>query len=466
MDEANNGEYREERIMADILDAESVSQAVNDEIVALEAIYENEFSWEWIDQEQKLGRRIYLRLELLQAKGVNGSISTCLCFDLPHLYPYSLPNLTCPDMEAGNMSKKDINTLLMKTATKASTLIGEPMIYELSQHVLDFIFDIQLKRAQGLNSSGSTFLRKQGETLLKSLGYNSRDSHEPPAQIESGLSPTNPYKSDELNPFEFITIQELLSKIPATCSVLRVENISRYDKFYEFAQYRDCVIGDEAKMEIMFHGTSAHNIASIIRNGLVEGGTRGINIHNGSSYGNGIYLARTFGHAQRYASREQGIIIVCAVVYGQEVVYDSSSNGFYEEFIVVGSSQQVLPLYLVHYNGNQGQRIISGPGSVRFDSSQVEEASKLHEKEAAAARAGYFLRPCFKVVDVADYCEDDDYTSYEMRRKTFENFDHNGTFKDITVPGFSGCHEEFQRARFEQPDLPYEDYCADLCKNI
>jgi len=64
------------------------------------------------------------------------------------------------------------------------------------------------------------------------------------------------------------------------------------------------------RISTVFHGTNNRNDSSILQRGLIVGGTKGVAIAHGSSYGAGIYCSPLLNTASQYAI---GSIYVCLV---------------------------------------------------------------------------------------------------------------------------------------------------------
>eukprot|EP01083_Nonionella_stella_P194110 716144_1 len=64
------------------------------------------------------------------------------------------------------------------------------------------------------------------------------------------------------------------------------------------------------RLQIVYHGTRCCNDRSIIQNGLVVGGTKGVPVVNGSAYGRGIYCSPSLSTASSY---QRGSLFICLV---------------------------------------------------------------------------------------------------------------------------------------------------------
>merc|ERR1712130_883526 len=68
--------------------------------------------------------------------------------------------------------------------------------------------------------------------------------------------------------------------------------------------------GRMSHVQIVYHGTGSYNDASIIANGLVTGGTKGVGIAHGAVHGRGLYCSPSVQLASSYA---RGSMFVCLV---------------------------------------------------------------------------------------------------------------------------------------------------------
>eukprot|EP01083_Nonionella_stella_P270475 915942_1 len=94
--------------------------------------------------------------------------------------------------------------------------------------------------------------------------------------------------------------------------------------------------GKSKNFAVVFHGTSWRNDESIINNGLVVGGTKGVAITNGAACGHGVYCSPEINTANGYAN---GSLFVCLV--RREACKTSGS------IYVVPNDNDILPIYLI-----------------------------------------------------------------------------------------------------------------------
>mmetsp|Transcript_9973 Transcript_9973/g.16022 ORF Transcript_9973/g.16022 Transcript_9973/m.16022 type:complete len:452 (+) Transcript_9973:130-1485(+) len=91
-------------------------------------------------------------------------------------------------------------------------------------------------------------------------------------------------------------------------------------------------------LRIVYHGTHSRNDQSIIDNGLIVGGTKGVRIRCGRAYGRGVYCSPLTSTASCY---EDGSMFVCLVKY-------KKVNDF-GHIWVVPNDGDILPLYLASF---------------------------------------------------------------------------------------------------------------------
>jgi len=91
--------------------------------------------------------------------------------------------------------------------------------------------------------------------------------------------------------------------------------------------------------QIVYHGTNSKNDRSICDRGLIVGGTKGVPITHGSSYGHGIYCSPALSRASSYS---QGSIYIC-------LTHNAQKNG---DIWVVPHEHQILPCFLLSYQGS------------------------------------------------------------------------------------------------------------------
>eukprot|EP01095_Lingulamoeba_sp_RSL-Kostka_P000321 TRINITY_DN1048_c2_g1_i2.p1 TRINITY_DN1048_c2_g1~~TRINITY_DN1048_c2_g1_i2.p1 ORF type:complete len:434 (-),score=142.54 TRINITY_DN1048_c2_g1_i2:83-1384(-) len=152
------------------------------------------------------------------------------------------------------------------------------------------------------------------------------------------------------------------------------------EKQREFSEKYDSIFNrHRAKPVMAFHGSKSSLIQSIMNIGLVIPGIgdgKGIPHSTDSGwYGNGIYLTPDFKRARAYGNR----VLVCSVLLGRmyrcssfielsgkegvKPGYDShreaSFNLFYGREYVVFDPAQVLPCYLIEFDGTSSPYMIS-----------------------------------------------------------------------------------------------------------
>jgi len=94
---------------------------------------------------------------------------------------------------------------------------------------------------------------------------------------------------------------------------------------------------------LAFHGTPKINLSSIYRRGLCAGGTCGIPVSHGSSFGFGIYVSKTAPIALGHADTK---LIACAVRI--PYIAPELSAHEYSDTMVIENPTLILPVYLIH----------------------------------------------------------------------------------------------------------------------
>jgi hypothetical protein len=100
---------------------------------------------------------------------------------------------------------------------------------------------------------------------------------------------------------------------------------------------------------LTFHGTPAHNIPSILRQGLriPNQGPNPIAVAHGSAYGVGIYVATTPSTSLSYVTGGNRMLVCATLVSADRGV--TSRNG---DVIVVFNQSHVVPCYIAHFSRN------------------------------------------------------------------------------------------------------------------
>jgi hypothetical protein len=132
----------------------------------------------------------------------------------------------------------------------------------------------------------------------------------------------------------------IFAYIPDDVSVLKIEVILNpllCKEFHRFAK--------DVTREVVFHGTNAANVESIVENGLWTD----VKIANGRAYGDGVYVSKNPKISRGYACTE-GYIFVCAAVnvnwhVGQDIG-------------TVQNNDMLLPCYLLRVQ-QDGKRVHS-----------------------------------------------------------------------------------------------------------
>ncbi|GBG30494.1 Poly ADP-ribose polymerase 6 [Hondaea fermentalgiana] len=390
-------------------------------------------------------------------------------FELPPLYPFSLPSVQVETH--GHLRQAQADQLYQELLDAAAKNLGEPMLLDLVDLARDFIVDLIQANAVQASKSSAPFIREKALEILALL----RDGNAP-GEIKAVVGDEadkmrdeaddanfhiygkfsgkdyEDYKAIELSQralvesnlplvSDFISINELFRLLPATLAVLKIEAIMRPDIAKRFATFREKLAAGAAEAAasppcIMFHGTYCSSAGSIVRTGLIPAGKRGVKIRNGAAFGNGIYLGATPEVSLAYCdSTRQGTrLFVCAVIKGSRrdhLVYDAP------DFCVVGQADQVLPLYVIHcatsrYVARESYLAMTAAGSFvavkvndmqdhdgvinnrldNDDDTLARVAQEAHREAAIQNASLYFDTKRFKVLDVAPIDDDDDHTQY------------------------------------------------------
>ncbi|KAJ3278398.1 hypothetical protein HK104_002366, partial [Borealophlyctis nickersoniae] len=217
--------------------------------------------------------------------------------------------------------------------------------------------------------------------------------------------------AEEWNKYEFMrdpcaflgtNLANILKDFPPEISVLHAENILRPNLIQAFkrrhqeleAKYLTNPDGEKLNRRVLdmrreryttpivaFHGSSLHNIASIVQSGLVIPGLRTaegdvVQVASGSTWGRGIYVSPDARYSLYYSdilqdtpqtrrNRTGGRLLICAVLQGRayqcksddmsilrgggcKTHYDSHISPNKLEYILFDTAQ-VLPCYALHF---------------------------------------------------------------------------------------------------------------------
>eukprot|EP00051_Salpingoeca_urceolata_P005684 m.75835 g.75835 ORF g.75835 m.75835 type:complete len:590 (+) comp14495_c1_seq3:333-2102(+) len=110
-------------------------------------------------------------------------------------------------------------------------------------------------------------------------------------------------------------------------------------------------LGDDEEVWV-FHGTSSDSVPSIMQNGFLVGGD-GVAIKNGAAFGRGVYTATGPDTPMGYAGSQSRQIILARARRGKCIGGHQRFGGDSwvpkENWLVLAKSQQVLPVYVIHY---------------------------------------------------------------------------------------------------------------------
>jgi len=116
----------------------------------------------------------------------------------------------------------------------------------------------------------------------------------------------------------------------------------KFEKRWKQLSQRKVTLG-RVRINLCFHGTRIRNYPSILKEGLIVPGSNGVRVVNGNIYGKGIYVATNPMISLHFS--DQNHLLVCGVLLGDWFV--TSRVG---QIIVVGSSSQVIPCFIVTYH--------------------------------------------------------------------------------------------------------------------
>ncbi|CAK9102867.1 Poly ADP-ribose polymerase 6 [Durusdinium trenchii] len=411
--------------------------------------------------------------------------SMVLKLDLPALYPFSLPQVSLESR--GAVPHQTSEALYLEVLGLASEKLGEPMMYDLFGVVQAFLEDFICRKAAELSKSSAGWLSDLGMWAL----HNLRDAPETAENCEeASVDKAVECEGEELAGVsvpvasEYVALHDVFALLPENMAVLKIEDILREDHQERFELLRQNLIkaiknenDERCKPRIVFHGTSAANVGSIIRTGLCVPGNRGVGVANGQALGKGIYVAHDASYSLNYCrSSADGHyrLFVCALLpknTGRKAfVYDDGNVS------VVDSEDQLLPLYVIHFDVVYGHAsdssylvmtkagtflTMSGHDMVEggFTNRLKQENDGLHEEIKRAAReqslanaSHYFDLKKYRVLEVAEVDDDDDMTAYWETKASAHVVEDGAVLEALDKEG--GCQTgDYQEERFRSNQL-------------
>jgi hypothetical protein len=186
------------------------------------------------------------------------------------------------------------------------------------------------------------------------------------------------YNIDVTRPQEYVgNINDHVRRLDPRVQVVNAENVLRADLAVKFERYRRylsrCYLEgtrnkhrrttcDWVDPMVVFHGTRAENVGSIVTSGLVVPDGNKVSVASGSRYGLGIYTSPDINFSLHY-TRGTGRLLVCAVLPGHKFICNDNNvdyaggctKGYDSHFsedrteLVLFKACQVLPCYVLHY---------------------------------------------------------------------------------------------------------------------
>jgi hypothetical protein len=138
------------------------------------------------------------------------------------------------------------------------------------------------------------------------------------------------------------TMASIFAHIPDDMSVLKIEIILNRFLCQEFQKF-----ANDKSREVVFHGTSAANVQSIVKNGMWTD----VRAAHGRAYGNGVYVSKQPDVSQGYTCGE-GCIFVCAAV---NVMWHVGGG----HIGTVEDNTMLLPCYLLRVGAGYGTHPVS-----------------------------------------------------------------------------------------------------------
>eukprot|EP00667_Euglena_gracilis_P008480 EG_transcript_8582 len=243
----------------------------------------------------------------------------------------------------------------------------------------------------------------------------------------------------------------ILDRLPSYVEVLHIEPVMRHDLavrfdrqqlafFHRFSSDKRGSRLDANRLglsaiTVAFHGTPAHNVHNIVREGLlVPRLETGVEVACGSRYGQGIYLSPSADFSIHYC-RGGCKLLVCAVLLGKQWTCKGGESGMafctrgYDSHVspcgtelVLFNEAQVLPCFVIHYRERSAAEVRVRKQEECLQNRVVREEVEGHDRRkrlTALARKHlpFGFGPAgqrFEVLEIAPVDEDDeDYGLYQ-----------------------------------------------------
>eukprot|EP01029_Cantina_marsupialis_P032191 TRINITY_DN9608_c0_g1_i1.p1 TRINITY_DN9608_c0_g1~~TRINITY_DN9608_c0_g1_i1.p1 ORF type:complete len:573 (+),score=143.91 TRINITY_DN9608_c0_g1_i1:207-1925(+) len=359
------------------------------------------------------------------------------------------------------IKKAQLGILSDEICLESMTRIGTPMLFDLITYFSGALNDaIEANVRSEVNLKIKYDQYKKADSIKKMFdGILEFEDDTAAKIIDLDLLYGSSLRKDSLditNPLRYVTNIAKIFNCIGIRSIKRFETIIRLDLANAFNKEWKKVRSkyshlDKYKQEpqLVFHGTNSHAVASIVANGLVAGGVNdvGVGVKNGTAFGNGVYLAKTFSFAQSYCKVNRRSVsdrkmVICATLLGGSFDYAE-----YPNFYVVKNPKRVLPLFVVHfdsYPSTDGEYIGMRSGyfikgyslNDQTKQSATEKMIQTGEREAARKRAEFYFDSSTidEIEEMADIGGDDDDTCITCRDSKAEasivSQSHEATFND------------------------------------
>eukprot|EP00668_Euglena_longa_P004785 GGOE01005591.1.p1 GENE.GGOE01005591.1~~GGOE01005591.1.p1 ORF type:complete len:481 (-),score=141.22 GGOE01005591.1:193-1608(-) len=336
------------------------------EKIALQEIYGDDFQF-------FNGRDNVFRIQIL-----NGERCTKQQLWLYFVVPMDYPARPCIVEVEPNflLSRKQTDMMYALLADELLQRIGMPMIFDICNAAVSLLETLKHGDGPALAMLASRNLA-EGECCSMFVHMDFWvDPDTPPSQNSKG---TPDYQMRLFTAQQFTgPVADILARMPASIEVLHIESVMRRDlavrfdlqQLAFFQKYSSEKRGTrlDASREVLsaitvaFHGTPAHNMQNIVREGLVVPRLEtGVEVACGSRYGQGIYLSPNADFSLHYC-RGGGKLLVCAVLLGKQWIcggceymtttctrgFDSHVSPCGNELILFNEAQ-VLPCFVIHY---------------------------------------------------------------------------------------------------------------------
>jgi len=329
-----------------------------------------------------------------------------LCFVIPAGYPLR-PCIV--EVEPNRrLSRKQTDIFYGVLAGETANCVGIPMVFNLCSTAVTLLECLEAGDNEGflrlINDRGegtfcNTFVDVDIWEIDAPSGPKARKGPNPCLAGSSQMVFT---------PTTFTgPIAEILARLPPTCEVLHVESVLRRDLALRFDHQQHAFftkyVSDKrgsrmdaranalSNVTVAFHGTQAHKVYDIVREGLVVPGEEtGVAIASGSRYGQGVYLSPDPDFSLHYC-RGQGRLLVCAVLLGRPWVVHTDVSGVRE--CRPGHDSHISPC---------------GKEYVLFNAAQVLPCFVIHHRERSATEVAQYRKECLQNLLISKEAEGHD----------------------------------------------------------